>query len=355
MQHTSRSKKAGLPPGSIVYTGENPEHEVSISIIYYNESVFHKEVYSSKEDFKIDFQFSGNIWINIDGINDIALIQKMGAEFDIDSLILEDLVNPEQRVKLEEREEYLFLILKTLNLNLITEEIEYEQLSFILQDNILITVQETPKDFFDTIRYRLEADRSKGRIRSRSIGYLAYTLIDTLVDNYFVILDEVEKEIDGVEAKVIDKSEKEDLEIILDLKQSLSHLKRFITPLRELVAKLQTRGMREYFEEDMRIYLNDLYDHSIIIFENIEMLNSRVNELVQLYHSTVSNDMNQIMKILAVISTIFMPLSFLTGLYGMNFRNMPELETHLGYFILLGFMVLLVFGMLLFFKKKKWL
>lgn len=355
MSHASRNKKIGLPPGSIVYTGENPEHEVSVTIIYYNESIFRKEVYSSKEVFKVNFAFPGNIWINIDGINDIGLIQKIGNIFHIDNLILEDLVNPEQRVKLEEREEYLFLILKTLNLNLITEEIEYEQLSFILQDNVLITVQETPKDSFDSIRYRLDSERAKGRIRSRSIGYLAYALIDTIVDNYFLILDEVEKEIDGLEEKVINKSEREDLEIILDLKQSISSLKRFITPLRELVAKLQTRGMREYFEEDMRIYLNDLYDHSIIIFENIEMLNSRVHELVQLYHSTVSNDMNQIMKILAVISTIFMPLSFLTGLYGMNFQNMPELHSPFGYFILLGFMFLLVVGMLFLFKKKKWI
>lgn len=355
MSHTSRSKKIGLPPGSIVYTGENPEHEVSASIIYYNETVFRKEVYSSMESFDINLEFQGNIWVNIDGINDIGLIQKIGTQFNIDNLILEDLVNPDQRVKLEEREDYLFLILKALNLNLITEETEYEQLSFILKDNILITIQETPKDYFDVIRYRLDSERAKGRIRSRSIGYLAYALIDTIVDNYFVVLDEVENEIDALEEKVINKSGREDLEVILDLKQSISSLKRFIAPLRELVAKLQTRGMREYFEEDMRIYLNDLYDHSFIIFENVEMLNSRVHELVQLYHSTVSNDMNQIMKILAVISTIFMPLSFLTGLYGMNFHYMPELNNHFGYFILLGFMALLVIGMLFLFKRKKWL
>lgn len=355
MTHTSRNKKLGLPPGSIVYTGENPEHEVKVSIIYYNDTVFQKEVFDSKEKFKIQLDFPGNIWINVDGINDIRLLQNIGNYFDIDSLVLEDLANPEQRVKLEEREEYLFLILKTLNLNLLAEEIEYEQLSFIIKDNILITIQETPKDFFDTIRYRLESERTKTKIRNRSVGYLAYTLIDTVVDNYFVILDEVEKEIDALEEKVIDNSEREDLEIILDLKQSISSLKRFIAPLRELIAKLQTRGMREYFDKDMRIYLNDLYDHSIIIFENVEMLNSRVHELVQLYHSTVSNDMNQIMKILAVISTIFMPLSFLTGLYGMNFQYMPELRTEFGYFILLAFMILLVAGMLFIFKKKKWL
>lgn len=351
--HASRSKKNGLPPGSIVYTGENPNHEVSMTVIYYNEAVFIKEVYHSIEDFHFNQNFVGNTWINIDGISDVEYIKKIGQYFHLDNLTLEDLVNPEQRVKLEEREEYLFLILKMLTLNLITEEIEYEQLSFILENNILITFQETPKDVFDGIRYRLEADKTK--IRSLSTGYLAYTLIDAIVDNYFVILDEVEKELDNLEAKVIDKSRKEDLESILELKQSISSLKRFIAPLRELVAKLQTRGMRGYFSEDMRIYLNDLYDHSIITFETVEMLNNRVHELVQLYHSTISNDMNQIMKILAVISTIFMPLSFLTGLYGMNFKYMPELESPRGYFILLGFMVLLVFGMLFYFKKKKWI
>lgn len=351
--HASRSKKNGLPPGSIVYTGENPDHEVSITVIYYNQEIFEKQVFHSVDEFRFNRRFQGNAWINIDGISDVNYIKKIGRYFHIDNLTLEDLANPEQRVKLEEREEYLFLILKMLSLNLITEEIEYEQLSFILEDNILITFQETPKDVFDGIRYRLESDKTK--IRSLSTGYLAYTLIDAIVDNYFVILDEVEKEIDNLESKVIDKSEKEDLENILELKQSISSLKRFIAPLRELVAKLQTRGMRGYFSEDMRIYLNDLYDHSIITFETVEMLNSRVHELVQLYHSTVSNDMNQIMKILAVISTVFMPLSFLTGLYGMNFRYMPELESPIGYFVLLAFMVLLVLGMLFYFKKKKWI
>lgn len=351
--HASRRKKIGLPPGTIVYTGENANHNVSVTVIYYNEHSFQKLVYSAEDIFQIDLNFPGKIWINVDGISNVTLIKNLGKHFNIDNLVLEDLVNPEQRVKLEEREEYLILILKMLNLNLITEEIEYEQISLILKDNILITVQETPNDVFDGIRARLEIEKSKTRLRSA--GYLAYSLIDAIVDNYFLILDDVEKEIDALEEKVIDNSEREDLESILDLKRSISILKRFISPIRELVTKLQTRAMQEYFEEDMSIYLNDLSDHSIITFENVEMLNNRVHELVQLYHSTISNDMNQIMKILAIISTIFMPLSFIVGFYGMNFKYMPELEMKYAYFVVIGFMVLLVFAMLFYFKKKKWI
>lgn len=349
-----KNRKLGLPPGSVVYTGEDFNQVVNISVIYYQKNFYKKEIFKEDDDIEIDLDFNGDIWINIDGINNTDLVKKIGNIFGIDSLSLEDIVNPEQRVKIDDRETYIQIILKMLSLDLITKEINYEQVSMILKDNVLITFQETPFDIFDTIRSRLESPKT--RFSSYDTSYLAYMLIDTIVDNYLLILDEIEIEINDIETKIIHEPSAEDLiEHILSLKQNISILKRFISPIRELIAKLQTRNMLVYFPEDMKYYLGDLNDHSIIAFDMVDMLNNRVTDLVQLYHSTISNTMNEIMKILAIISTIFMPLTFISGLYGMNFKFMPELETRYGYFFVLATMIVLVICMLVYFKKKKWI
>ncbi|MBQ3437754.1 MAG: magnesium/cobalt transporter CorA [Fusobacterium sp.] len=348
-----KNKKLGLPPGSIIYTGEEYSEKIFITAIYYQKNFIKKEIFSMDDELKIDLNFDGYIWINIDGIHDTEIIKKIGNIFEIDNLTLEDIVNPEQRVKMDDRGTYIQIVLKMLSLELLTKEINYEQISIILKDNFLITFQETSFDVFDDVRHRIES--SKNRFAFYDSSYLAYVLIDTIVDNYLLILDEIEIEVDDLETKIIHNSSREDLENILYLKQNMSLLKRFISPIRELVAKLQTRNMLHYFPEEMKYYLSDLNDHSIIAFDTVELLNSRVTELIQLYHSTLSNTMNEVMKILAIISTIFMPLTFISGLYGMNFKIMPELEWRYGYFFVLGTMFTLVICMILYFKKKKWL
>lgn len=346
------NRKLGLLPGSVIYTGENPNYNITTTVIYYSKSHYKKETFTADEKIKIDLNFDGNIWINVDGINDVNLVKEIGKMFDIDSLSLEDLVNPEQRVKIDDRDSYIHIILKMLQIELLTKEIQYEQLSLIMKDNVLITFQETPYDLFDSIRGRLENPYT--RVASKDISYLAYTLIDIIVDNYLLVLDEIENEVDLIENQLIESVDREDLENILALKQNIVVLKRFISPVRELISRLQTRSMLNYFHEDMKYYLRDLNDHGIIVFETVDMLNNRTTELIQLYNSMISNTMNEVMKILAIISTIFMPLSFIVGLYGMNFEYMPELKWHYGYFITLGLMAALVVGMLLYFKKKKW-
>ena len=350
MSHSNR--KLGLLPGSVVYTGENPNYNITVTVIYYSKSFHKKEVFSTDEKIDIDLEFDGNIWINIDGINDVNLIKRIGKIFNIDSLSLEDIANPEQRVKIDDRDSYIHIILKMLQMEIITKDVQYEQVSLIIKDNILITFQETPYDMFDSIRNRLENPRTK--LASKDVSYLAYILIDTIVDNYLLVLDEVETEIDDIENKLIESADREDLENILALKQNIAILKKFISPIRELISKLQARSMLNYFPEDMQYYLGDLNDHGIIVFDTVDMLNSRATELIQLYHSMISNTMNEVMKILAIISTIFMPLSFIVGLYGMNFEYMPELKWHYGYFLTLGLMVGLVILMIIYFKKKKW-
>ena len=309
---SNSNRKLGLMPGSVVYTGENPNYNITITVIYYSKDFHKRETFSSTDKIDIDLKFKGNIWINIDGINDVNLIKDIGKMFDIDTLSMED----------------------------------------IAKKNILITFQETPYDPFEIIRTRLEI--AGARLRSQDVSYLAYILIDIIVDNYLLILDEVENEIDEIESQLIESADRDDLENILALKQNIAVLKKFISPVRELISKLQTRSMLNYFHEDMKYYLGDLNDHGIIVFDTVDMLNNRATELLQLYHSMISNTMNEIMKILAIISTIFMPLSFIVGLYGMNFEYMPELKWHYGYYITLGLMASLVILMIFYFKKKKW-
>ena len=295
------NRKLGLLPGSVVYTGENPNYNITITVIYYSKDSHKREVFLADDKIDIDLEFNGNIWINIDGINDVNLIKEIGGIFNIDSLSLEDIANPEQRVKIDDRDSYIHIILKMLQMELLTKEVQYEQLSLIIKDNILITFQETPYDMFESIRSRVENPNTK--LASKDISYLAYILIDTIVDNYLLVLDEVETEIDDIENKLVESADRGDLENILSLKQNIAVLKKFISPVRELM---------------------------------------------------ISKTMNEIMKILAIISTIFMPLSFIVGLYGMNFEYMPELKWHYGYFISIGLMVGLVILMIIYFKKKKW-
>lgn len=356
MDETSknRKKKVGLPPGSIIYTGENPQHKVNIEFIAYNDSIIKREVFDENSNLSIlTHDFKGVRWINVDGIHNTILLKKVGKLFDLDNLVMEDVANSTQRAKVEEREDYLFIVLKMLNIEPITKDISYEQISLIVGDDYLLTFQESPGDVLDSVRSRIESPNY--RMRKKSVGYLTYAILDSIVDYYFMVLDEVEIEIDKLESKVINDSEREDLQSIINLKQKVSTLKRTIGPIRELITKLQTKSIAEYLNDDIKIYLSDLSDHGIIVCDTLEVLNTRVTELIQLYHSTISNEMNEIMKILAIISTVFMPLSFLTSMYGMNFDNMPELHTKYGYFILLAAMFALVLGMIAYFKKKKWL
>ena len=349
---SNSNRKLGLMPGSVVYTGENPNYNITITVIYYSKDFHKRETFSSTDKIDIDLKFKGNIWINIDGINDVNLIKDIGKMFDIDTLSMEDIANPEQRVKIDDRDTYILIILKMLQMEILTKDVQYEQLSLVIKKNILITFQETPYDPFEIIRTRLEI--AGARLRSQDVSYLAYILIDIIVDNYLLILDEVENEIDEIESQLIESADRDDLENILALKQNIAVLKKFISPVRELISKLQTRSMLNYFHEDMKYYLGDLNDHGIIVFDTVDMLNNRATELIQLYHSMISNTMNEVMKILAIISTVFMPLSFIVGLYGMNFEYMPELKWHYGYYITLGLMVGLVILMIIYFKKKKW-
>ncbi|WP_221892213.1 magnesium/cobalt transporter CorA [Cetobacterium sp. 8H] len=347
------NKKIGLQPGTLLYTGNrSPDAEIPITHYIYNSESFKKNSFIFKDNLLIELHPSHVNWLNIGGIHNTDLIKKVGDFFNIDSLILEDLLNSSQRPKLEVREDFIFITLKMISHSSKKNVYEYEQISFILFSNLLISFQENPFDVFDSIRCRIE--KGIGRLKNRKEGYLTYSLIDRIVDNYFIIIDDLEERIDNLEERIATNSKKADFDEILELKKELLKFKKSTLPLRELSSKLRDSDIEEYLGENIDIFLKDLQDHIIIVSEATEALFSRGNELLQLYHSTISNGMNEIMKVLTMISTIFIPLSFLAGLYGMNFEYIPELKYKYAYFFLLAFMGALFLGTIYFFKRKKW-
>lgn len=343
-------KKIGLQPGSLIYTGNRPSSEsVSISHFIYNAENLDVKKSTFNENFKLNLKANFKHWININGIHNVDLIKRIGSEFNIDSLILEDLLNSSQRPKLEIRNNFIFITLKAFYF-FKGVKID-EQISFILFENVLLSFKEISSSIFESVVDRLE---NAPKLRGKSLGYLTYSLIDCIVDNYYPILDNFGEKISKIEDKIITNPEKEDFYKILSLKKELAKTKKSLLPLREIISKLKDADTREYLEEDIEIYLKDLQDHITLVCENVETLVSNGNELLQLYHSTISTKLNEVMKVLTLISTIFIPITFLTGLYGMNFSYIPELSWHYGYFALLGIMVLICIFTIFYFKKKKW-
>ena len=234
-------------------------------------------------------------------------------------------------------------------LNKKSDEIEYEQISFILGEGYLITFQEKTGNIFNNLQERIE--NGIGKLRNKKENYLMYALFDIIVDNYFLILENFEERIEALEEKIVNNPSQKIIEEIISLKKEISKFKRNVIPIKEILIKISNI---DYFDESMNIYLKDLHDHSTIIYESIEIIYNRSNDLIQLCHSSIGNSMNEIMKILTTISTIFIPLSFLAGLYGMNFKYMPELSWEYGYYFILGLMFIVVAGMILYFKRKNW-
>lgn len=331
------------------YTGELKDEKIKIIFYSYNEETVKKVIDNSLDKLSLFNEKNFVNWIAIEGVHDVELIKKIGTFYEIDNLVLEDILNIDQRPKFEEREKYISFFLKMIYLNKKNNEIEYEQISFILGEGYLITFQEKTGNIFDNLQERIE--NGIGRLRKKKENYLMYALFDIIVDNYFLILEDFEEKIEALEEKIVNNPSQKIIEDIISLKKEISKFKRNVIPIKEILIKISNV---DYFDESMNIYLKDLHDHGTIIYESIEIIYNRSNDLIQLCHSSIGNNMNEIMKILTTISTIFIPLSFLAGLYGMNFQYMPELSWEYGYYFVLGLMFIVVAGMILYFKRKNW-
>lgn len=347
-----RSNKAGLPPGTLIHIGEKITEKVKITVIDYDEKNFQeKEIKAIKEC--LPFKDKPTItWINIDGIHQVDIIEKIGEYFNLHLLVLEDVLNTNQRPKMEDFEDYIFVVLKMLYYDEKDNEVKSEQVSLILGSNFVISFQEQEGDVFNYVRERIRS--GKGRIRKMEADYLVYSLLDAIVDNYFVILEKIGEKIEEIEEKLITNPTPQTLQTIHNLKREMISLRRSVWPLRELISGLE-RTESSLIKKTTNIYLRDVYDHTIQVIDTIESLRDMVSGMLDTYLSSISNRMNEVMKVLTIIATIFIPLTFIAGIYGMNFQYMPELGWRGGYFGVLLVMLIVCVGMGIYFKKKKWI
>jgi magnesium transporter len=335
-----------------VYIGKEKTEKVKVTCIEYDESHFQeKELKTIDECFPLKDKPAAT-WINIDGIYQLDNIEKIGKQFKIHPLVLEDIMNTGQRPKMEDFGDYLFVVLKMLHYDEEENETKTEQVSLILSSNYVISFQENEGDVFDSIRERIRSDR--GRIRKMGVDYLAYSLIDAIVDNYFMVLEKIGEKIEDIEEELVKNPTPEVLHTIHSLKRELIFLRKSVWPLREVISRLE-RWESPLIDKSIDIYLRDVYDHTIQVIDALETFRDMLSGMLDIYLSSVSNRMNEVMKVLTIIATIFIPLTLVAGIYGMNFRYMPELDWVWGYPMV--YVVMLAIGavMLMYFRRKKWL
>ncbi len=348
----NKPKKIGLDPGSLVYVGDKEKQPISITLFDYKAEHFVQKNIDSIEDLLTYKQSETTSWINIDGVHEVELLEKIGKNFDIHPLTLEDILNTNQRPKLDEYPNYLYIVLRMFFLDEKDKSLKHEQVSLILNKNFVITFLEDAGDVFDPVRERIKKAGTK--MREYGTDYLAYALIDSIVDSYFHILEKIGEEIEGLEDAVIVEPNKNDIQIIHLLRREMILLRRAIWPLREVISSLQ-RNEIDFIEEKTRIYLRDVYDHTIQVIDTIESYRDMIVGMLDTYLSSTSNKLNEVMKVLTIISTLFIPLTFLAGVYGMNFHSFPELGKEWMYpwgFWSITLVVVIV--MIIYFKKKKW-
>ena len=346
------SKKAGLSPGVMVHTGEQKIETATISIITYDrENLIEKELLSVEETYP--HRDSPPVtWININGLHDVDIIEKVGQHFDIHPLTREDIVSTGQRPKVEDFESYLFVVLKMLTFDEAAAHISSEQISLILGEHYLLTFQEQKGDMFDPVRQRIR--QAKGRIRRSGCDYLAYALTDAVVDHYFGVLEKLGEKIEALEDELLKEPSAQTLETTHRLKREMLYFRKQVWPLREVLNSL-VKDQSHLIAETTQVFLRDVYDHTIQVIDTIESLRDLLSGLHDLYLSTISNRMNEVMKVLTIMATIFIPLTFIAGIYGMNFEFMPELKWKWSYPLLWGVLVAIFVSMLFWFKRKRWL
>jgi magnesium transporter len=348
-----RSETIGMPPGSLVYVGDKPQKEVTITIENYNEHDFDEYSKTSFRECLVFAKETSHVtWIEINGYQHLKDLEYLGECFQLHPLVLEDILNSDQRPKVEDFGDYLFIIAKTLHHDEKTNEVIAEQISLILGDNYVISLHENDTDIFAPVRQRLKS--SSGRIRKAKADYLAYALLDLIVDHYFLVLEQLGEVVEDLEEELVTNPGPTTLNKIYSLKRNTIMIRRAVWPLREVVSQLE-RSDSALIEENIILYLRDVYDHVTIAMDSIETYRDILSGILDIYLSSISNRLNEVMKVLTIIATIFIPLTFIAGVYGMNFKYMPELEWHYGYFLTVGIMITVALLMLHFFKRRGWL
>ena len=348
----TRSVKQGLPPGSLVHIGEPSDDAVTISVFEYREEELKEYRYDCLDADTPKPAHGSVTWIDVEGIHQVETIRCLGTSFNLHPLVLEDIVSTVQRPKVEDYGDYLFMVVRML-LPLPGGDFASEQLSLVLGKNYILTFQEGVRgDVFDPIRERIRT--GKGKLRALGADYLAYSLLDAVVDCYFTVLENFGEQLINIEEAIALHPHPQSLVQLNDLKKEVIFLRKAVWPLREVLSFME-RDDTPLISDTTRVFIRDVHDHAVQTIETIETYRDLLSGVLDLYLSSIGNRTNEIMRFLTVIGTIFIPLTFIVGLYGMNFRYMPELEWHYGYFLVVGLMVLITIGMVVYFKRRKWL
>ncbi|MFC1585729.1 magnesium/cobalt transporter CorA [Fibrobacterota bacterium] len=345
------SKKSGLPPGTLMHVGEKHPGETAISLQAYNKNeLLKKEI--CVEECAAYRKARPTVWLNVNGLSDNAIIKEIGDTFDIHSLVLEDIVNTAQHPKIEDRDKYFYAVLKMISFDHGKNDLCMEQLSLVLTKSMLISFQEREGDVFNAVRERI--DKGGGRIGKRGPDYLFYSLMDAVVDNYFKVVEKMGEEIELLEDQVFENPEPDTSLKIHALRRKIILLRRSIWPVRDMINTL-LHSESSLIEEATRPYLKDIYDHAIQVIETLEIFRDMLASQLEVHLTSINTRMNEVMKVLAIISTLFIPAGVVAGIYGMNFKYMPELDKTWGYPLVLLAMAGMMAGFLIFYKKRNWI
>ncbi|MFH1589884.1 MAG: magnesium/cobalt transporter CorA [archaeon] len=345
------SHKTGMGPGSVVYVGKKRSAKPTFELIDYNfENVSEKKLKTIEESFPFK-DMPSVTWLNIMGLHDTSIIEKVGNHFGLHPLIQEDIVSTGQRPKMEDFENYLFIVLRMLYYDK-KNELSAEQVSIVIGPNFVISFQEQEGDVFDDVRTRIKD--TKWRIRKSGSDYLAYALIDSIIDNYFLVLEKLGDKLEDLEEELNTNPSQKTLNEVYIMKKELVFLRKSVWPLREVISKFHKSESKLIQKQTVR-YINDLYEHTIQVIDTIESFRDMISSMIDVHLSSLSNKMNEVMKVLTIFAAIFIPLTFIAGIYGMNFEVMPELSWPYGYAFAWAIFLSVGIGMLVFFKKKKWI
>ena len=344
------SQNIGAPPGTLFYNGEVRNEPIKITLIEFNETEYFEDEYYDIEDCISHVKPNMIKWINVGGIHKPELVEQIGKIYNIHPLTLEDIVHIDQRPKFEDYEHYVIAMMKMISYS---SQVDSEQLAIILLENTVISFQEPHGgDAFDIIRNRLRT--AKGRVRKLGADYLAYALMDAVVDCYFTCIEKIGDKVEEIEEDIINDSDKKSLLELYHLKREMIYLRKQVWPLRDMINNM-IRSETQLINSSTDIYLRDLSDHVTRIIDTVETYRDLLSGIMDIYLSTNANKMNEVMKVLTIMSSIFIPVTFIVGVYGMNFENMPELKSQNGYYVVWGIMLSVIGGLLFYFKKKKWM
>lgn len=351
-RHKRRSSKAGLPPGSLVHLGDRKTDHPAISLMEFDAGELVETRFPDLARAQAYRPRLPKLWLNVHGLHEPEVMAEIGSRFHLHPLVLEDILNTDQRPKVDDYGDYLYIVARFFDYDAAGMALSSEQVSIILGRNFVLTFQERPTGSFDPIRDRLRQDR--GQIRRLGTDYLAYSLLDTLVDRHFTVLEQIGERTEALEDELLSQARAGQFQVLHQLKRDTLALRRAVWPLREVVNTL-ARADTAFFQPDTLPYLRDVYDHTVHLIESLEGIRDLIAGLLDVYLSAISNRVNQEVRVLTVIAVIFMPATLISGIFGMNFKAMPLLDLPQGFVVVLALMAGVAGTLATLFWRRKWL